>query len=137
MAYPKPPFISAFAAGELKLHLDYMQNALGDKSYILGDELQGPDFGLSYIVQLANRLDVLSGYDNLKNYLDRNIALPAFQRAKEKAAVISFNIEGIHPYDIGSIVDKLGIAVRTGHHCARPVHVDGFGLRCRAAQPDR
>jgi selenocysteine lyase/cysteine desulfurase len=32
--------------------------------------------------------------------------------------VISFNIEGIHPYDIGTIIDKLGIAVRTGHHCA-------------------
>lgn len=39
----------------------------------------------------------------------------------QKAAVISFNIEGIHPYDIGSIIDKLGIAVRTGHHCAQPI----------------
>lgn len=38
-----------------------------------------------------------------------------------KTAVISFNIEGIHPYDIGSILDKLGIAVRTGHHCAQPI----------------
>jgi cysteine desulfurase/selenocysteine lyase len=35
--------------------------------------------------------------------------------------VISFNIEGIHPYDIGTIIDKLGIAVRTGHHCAQPI----------------
>ncbi len=39
----------------------------------------------------------------------------------EKTSVISFNIEGIHPYDIGTIVDKLGIAVRTGHHCAQPI----------------
>ncbi len=38
-----------------------------------------------------------------------------------KTAVISFNIEGIHPYDIGSILDKLGVAVRTGHHCAQPI----------------
>lgn len=38
-----------------------------------------------------------------------------------KTSVISFNIEGIHPYDIGSIIDKLGIAVRTGHHCAQPI----------------
>lgn len=38
-----------------------------------------------------------------------------------KTAVISFNINGIHPYDIGSILDKLGIAVRTGHHCAQPI----------------
>lgn len=41
--------------------------------------------------------------------------------SEEKTAVISFNIGSIHPYDIGSIIDKLGIAVRTGHHCAQPV----------------
>jgi cysteine desulfurase / selenocysteine lyase len=39
----------------------------------------------------------------------------------KKASVISFNIKGIHPYDIGTIIDKLGIAVRTGHHCAQPI----------------
>ncbi|MGB1043305.1 MAG: aminotransferase class V-fold PLP-dependent enzyme, partial [Tenacibaculum sp.] len=38
-----------------------------------------------------------------------------------KASVISFNLEGIHPYDVGSILDKLGVAVRTGHHCAQPI----------------
>ncbi|APG65606.1 cysteine sulfinate desulfinase [Tenacibaculum todarodis] len=38
-----------------------------------------------------------------------------------KTSVISFNIEGIHPYDIGVILDKLGVAVRTGHHCAQPI----------------
>jgi len=40
---------------------------------------------------------------------------------ENKAPVISFNIEGIHPFDIGTIIDKLGIAVRTGHHCAQPI----------------
>ena len=39
----------------------------------------------------------------------------------KKASVISFNVDGIHPYDIGTIIDKLGIAVRTGHHCAQPI----------------
>lgn len=39
----------------------------------------------------------------------------------KKTAVISFNFEGIHPYDVGTILDKLGIAVRTGHHCAQPI----------------
>ncbi len=39
----------------------------------------------------------------------------------DKTSVISFNIEGVHPYDIGTILDKLGIAVRTGHHCAQPI----------------
>ncbi|MEM6516107.1 MAG: cysteine desulfurase [Bacteroidota bacterium] len=38
-----------------------------------------------------------------------------------KTSVVSFNIEGIHPYDIGTILDKMGIAVRTGHHCAQPI----------------
>ena len=38
-----------------------------------------------------------------------------------KTSVISFNIDGIHPYDIGAILDKLGVAVRTGHHCAQPI----------------
>jgi cysteine desulfurase/selenocysteine lyase len=41
--------------------------------------------------------------------------------APQKTAVISFNVKDIHPYDIGSILDKLGIAVRTGHHCAQPI----------------
>ena len=41
--------------------------------------------------------------------------------SKNKTAVISFNILGMHPYDIGTLLDKMGIAVRTGHHCAQPV----------------
>jgi len=47
--------------------------------------------------------------------------LTIYGPAGDKAAVISFNFKGIHPYDIGTIVDKLGIAVRTGHHCAQPI----------------
>jgi cysteine desulfurase / selenocysteine lyase len=47
--------------------------------------------------------------------------LKIYGTSKHKTSVISFNIEGIHPYDIGTIVDKLGIAVRTGHHCAQPI----------------
>ena len=41
--------------------------------------------------------------------------------SKNKTAVISFNIQGMHPYDMGTLLDKMGIAVRTGHHCAQPV----------------
>ncbi|MEP2279711.1 cysteine desulfurase [Maribacter sp.] len=47
--------------------------------------------------------------------------LKIYGTAKNKTSVISFNIEGVHPYDMGSILDKLGIAVRTGHHCAQPI----------------
>ena len=41
--------------------------------------------------------------------------------AKQKTSVISFNIANCHPYDVGTIIDKLGIAVRTGHHCTQPI----------------
>jgi cysteine desulfurase/selenocysteine lyase len=44
-----------------------------------------------------------------------------------KVAVISFNVEGLHPYDIGTLLDKMGIAVRTGHHCCQPI-MDHFQI---------
>ncbi len=47
--------------------------------------------------------------------------LKIYGTAKNKTSVISFNLDGIHPYDIGTILDKMGIAVRTGHHCAQPI----------------
>ena len=47
--------------------------------------------------------------------------LKIYGTSKNKTSVVSFNIEGIHPYDIGTIIDKLGIAVRTGHHCTQPI----------------
>jgi cysteine desulfurase/selenocysteine lyase len=47
--------------------------------------------------------------------------------AKEKSGVLSFVVEGVHPYDIGMMLDKLGIAIRTGHHCAEPL-VDWYGI---------
>ena len=47
------------------------------------------------------------------------------EKHHKKTAVVSFNVNEIHPYDIGSILDKLGIAVRTGHHCAQPL-MDAF-----------
>ncbi len=53
--------------------------------------------------------------------------LKIYGTAAEKTSVISFNIDGIHPYDIGTIIDKQGIAVRTGHHCAQPI-MDFFGI---------
>lgn len=47
--------------------------------------------------------------------------------AHEKTSVISFNLDGVHPYDVGAITDKMGIAVRTGHHCAQPI-MNFFGI---------
>lgn len=53
--------------------------------------------------------------------------LRIFGPTQRKTSVISFNIDGIHPYDIGTILDKMGVAVRTGHHCAQPV-MSFFGI---------
>jgi cysteine desulfurase/selenocysteine lyase len=54
--------------------------------------------------------------------------------AREKAAVLSFTIDGVHPHDAGTILDQQGIAIRTGHHCAQPV-MDRYNLpaTCRAS----
>jgi cysteine desulfurase / selenocysteine lyase len=61
-------------------------------------------------------------------------ALPGLRivgTAKEKAGVLSFTIEGVHPHDIGTILDQEGIAIRTGHHCAQPV-MERFGVDATA-----
>ena len=78
------------------------------------------------------------GLDNIAAYehellvygteaLSRIPGLRIIGTAREKAAVLSFVIEGIHPHDIGTVRDRQGIAVRTGHHCAQPV-MDRFGV---------
>jgi cysteine desulfurase/selenocysteine lyase len=50
-----------------------------------------------------------------------------FGIAPHKTAIISFNLKGIHPYDVGTILDQYGIAVRTGHHCTQPI-MTKFGI---------
>src|SRR5207247_994593 len=51
--------------------------------------------------------------------------------AKDKAGVLSFVLEGVHPHDVGTILDREGIAIRTGHHCAMPV-MERFGIPATA-----
>jgi len=67
----------------------------------------------------------------LHNYaVDKMMEIPGIQfigTAEEKAGVVSFNVEGIHPYDIGTILDQQGIAVRTGHHCTQPL-MERYGI---------
>ena len=69
--------------------------------------------------------------DYLLNYATEKLleieGLKIYGESKDKTSVISFNIKNIHPYDIGSLIDNLGIAVRTGHHCAQPV-MDFFNI---------
>jgi len=70
--------------------------------------------------------DAIAAYENdLLEYATQKLleieGLKIYGTSKQKTAVISFNLEDIHPYDVGTILDKLGIAVRTGHHCAQPI----------------
>lgn len=79
--------------------IDYLNEIGFDKIHEYENEL------LEHATKRLNEIEGIRIYGNTKN----------------KASVVSFNIDGIHPYDVGSIIDKLGIAVRTGHHCAQPI----------------
>ena len=86
--------------------------------------------GLDYINNIG--LDNIANYENeLLNYATDKLLeienMKIYGISKNKTSVISFNISNIHPYDIGTILDKLGIAVRTGHHCAQPI-MDYFNI---------
>ncbi|TJZ54915.1 cysteine desulfurase [Sphingobacterium olei] len=85
---------------------------------------------IDYIEEIG--LDQIKAYeDELLNYATTRLAevegIKFIGTSGQKSSVISFVIEGVHPYDVGVILDKLGIAVRTGHHCAQPV-MDQFRI---------
>ena len=85
---------------------------------------------LAYVGEIG--LSAIAAHEHdLLTYATRTIgAIPGVKligTAREKAAVLSFVIENIHPHDIGTILDQEGIAVRTGHHCAQPV-MECFGV---------
>lgn len=72
--------------------------------------------------------------DAMTERLSRIEGLRIYGTAERKCPIVSFTIDGTHPYDVGMILDKLGIAIRTGHHCAEPV-MTHFGVTgmCRAS----
>jgi cysteine desulfurase/selenocysteine lyase len=85
-------------------------------------------------IVLGTAIDYLNeiGFENIADYEHELLeygtkrlleieGLKIYGTSNQKTSVISFNIDGIHPYDVGTIIDKLGIAVRTGHHCAQPI----------------
>lgn len=97
--------------------------------------------GLGEAVKFLSRFDAaqIEAHETalLRRAEERLGAIPGLRiygRTPDKCAIVSFNIEGAHPYDVGMILDKLGIAIRTGHHCAEPV-MDHFGVpgMCRAS----
>ena len=97
--------------------------ALGEAvKYLNGLDLAAVECYEKELTQYAEQQ--LGGIDGLKIYGTTN----------EKCSIVSFNVEGLHPYDIGMILDKLGVAIRTGQHCAEPV-MTHFGITgmCRAS----
>jgi len=96
---------------------------------------------------LATALDYVSsiGMENIAAYehelleyaTEQMLAIPGLRilgTASQKSSVISFLMAGIHPYDLGTLLDKMGIAVRTGHHCAEPLmHTLGVEGTVRAS----
>lgn len=76
--------------------------------------------------------DKIAAYENeLLKYATEKLlsinGMKIYGTSKNKTSVISFNIDGIHAYDLGTIIDKLGIAIRTGQHCAQPI-MDFYGI---------
>ena len=95
---------------------------------------------ISGVIAFGVALDYMNslGFENIKQYEDKLLkyateklkeidGLIIYGDVKNKTSVISFNISGIHSYDIGSILDKYGVAVRTGQHCAQPI-MDHFDI---------
>ncbi|MDD2930663.1 MAG: cysteine desulfurase [Fermentimonas sp.] len=104
-----------------------------------------PDFvGTAALATALNYINSI-GLDNIAHHEDellkyateKILQIPGMRiigTAKEKCSVISFLVDDIHPYDIGTLLDKMGIAVRTGHHCAEPLmHVMGVEGTIRAS----
>jgi len=79
---------------------------------------------IDFITELG--VETIAKYeDELLQYATSEIlkieGVKIFGTTKNKSGIISFNIDGLHPYDIGMIVDKMGVAIRTGHHCTQPI----------------
>ncbi|MCH1518053.1 MAG: cysteine desulfurase [Flavobacteriaceae bacterium] len=86
----------------------------------------GIAFGAALDYMNAIGFETIAAFENelltyATNQLEKIEGIQIYGQAPEKTAVISFNVKGIHPYDLGSILDQMGIAVRTGHHCAQPI----------------
>jgi cysteine desulfurase/selenocysteine lyase len=89
---------------------------------------------IAAVIAFKSAIDFITelGVENISKYEDELLqyatseilkieGVKIYGTSKNKSSIISFNVEGLHPYDIGTIVDKMGIAIRTGHHCTQPI----------------
>jgi cysteine desulfurase/selenocysteine lyase len=89
---------------------------------------------IDYVSALGKESIAAHEDDLLRHATSTLLEIPGLRiigTARQKAAVISFVIEGVHPHDIGTVLDREGIAVRTGHHCAQPV-MEFYGIPATA-----
>jgi len=92
---------------------------------------------LNYMMQVGR--ERISAYERgLKDYAHQRLAelnwLRIHGQARDKGAIVSFSIDGLHPHDVATIIDRSGVAVRAGHHCAQPLMERlGVTATCRAS----
>ncbi len=125
--FAMPPYQGG---GEMIAHVSFGKTTFADLPFKF--EAGTPDFvGIGAFPKALDFIDSL-GIENIEahetgllRYCEEQLTkidgLTIYGNASHKSAVVSFNVEGIHPYDIGMLLDKLGVAVRTGHHCAQPL----------------
>lgn len=92
---------------------------------------------LGYVMQIG-RENIAAHEADLRTYAHQRLAelnwLKIYGRAPGKGAIVAFNIDGMHPHDISTIIDRSGVAVRAGHHCAQPLMERlGVSATCRAS----
>lgn len=122
--------------GEMIKEVTFAQTTYNELPYKFeaGTPSVGDVIGLDVAVKYVQKLgmeNIAKYEDDLLQYCTRELlkieGISIIGTAQHKTSVVSFMIKNIHPYDAGTIIDKLGIAVRTGHHCAQPV-MDHFKI---------
>lgn len=128
-----PPYQSG---GEMIARVAFEHTTWNELPYKF--EAGTPDFigstGLAEALEMVDEigLDFIREHeDKLLKYAEERLnelgGCRFFGQTEHKSAVISFLLDDIHPFDVGTLLDRLGIAVRTGHHCAQPL-MDRFGI---------
>ncbi len=126
----------AEGGGEMIKHVSFEKTTFNTLPYKF--EAGTPDFIGSYAFAEAIRYINSKGINNiaaheaqLTRYAQQQLQdipnVTVYAATEDKAGVISFNVDGVHPYDTGMLLDRQGVAVRTGHHCAEPL-IDLLGI---------
>ena len=116
--------------GEMIKEVSFTKTTYADLPY----KFEAGTPNISGVIAFKNAIDFISeiGVETIAKHEDKLLkyatseilkieGVKIYGTSEKKSGIISFNIEGLHPYDIGMIVDKMGVAIRTGHHCAQPI----------------